>query len=56
MTDTIRHFLDLSDLSPQDVRGILDAAHARKKQRAGLPQWRCGCRHTPERSFIGHGL
>ncbi|MGC6512631.1 MAG: ornithine carbamoyltransferase [Parvibaculales bacterium] len=37
MTDTIRHFLDLSDLSPQDVRGILDAAHARKKKRAGWP-------------------
>lgn len=37
MTDTLRHFLDLSDLTSQDIRGIVDAAHARKKNRAGLP-------------------
>lgn len=32
----VRHFLDLSDLTPQAARAILDAAHARKAQRAGF--------------------
>jgi ornithine carbamoyltransferase len=32
----VRHFLDLSDLTPQTARAILDAAHARKAKRAGF--------------------
>lgn len=32
----VRHFLDLSDLTPQAARAILDAAHARKAQRVGF--------------------
>lgn len=33
-----RHFLDISRLSAEDLRGILDDAHARKKARAGKPK------------------
>ena len=32
------HFLDLSDLTPADLRGLLDRAHARKAARAGKPK------------------
>ena len=35
---TPRHFLDLSDLTPADLRGLLDRAHARKAARAGKPK------------------
>ncbi len=37
MTDTMRHFLDLADLTAAELRAIIDAAHIRKKNRAGLP-------------------
>ena len=33
-----RHFLDLYRLSPEDLRAILDDAHARKAARAGWPK------------------
>ena len=33
-----RHFLDLYRLTPEDLRGILDDAHARKAARAGWPK------------------
>ena len=32
-----RHFLDLADFSADTLRALLDAAHARKAARAGLP-------------------
>ena len=32
------HFLDLSDLTPADLRGLLDRAPARKASRAGKPK------------------
>ena len=32
------HFLDLADLTGDDLRRLLDAAHARKAARAGLPK------------------
>jgi ornithine carbamoyltransferase len=35
-----RHFLDLWALSPEDLRSILDDAHARKKARLGWPKGR----------------
>lgn len=35
-----RHFLDLWALSPEDIRSILDDAHARKKARLGWPKGR----------------
>ncbi len=31
MSDTAKHFLDLSDLSAQEMRDLVDAAHMRKK-------------------------
>ncbi len=34
----MRHFLDLTALTKQDVRAILDQAHARKAARAGWPK------------------
>ena len=38
MSDHPKHFLDLSDLSGDELRAILDAAHQRKQARAGLPK------------------
>lgn len=35
-----RHFIDLSELSYEDIRAILDDAHARKAARKGWPQGR----------------
>ncbi|MFT4091666.1 MAG: ornithine carbamoyltransferase [Asticcacaulis sp.] len=35
-----RHFLDISDLSAEDLRAILDDAHARKAARKGWPKGR----------------
>lgn len=35
-----RHFLDLHRLSPEDLRAILDDAHARKAARVGWPKGR----------------
>ena len=34
---TPKHFLDLSDLTSQTVRDIVDEARRRKEARAGLP-------------------
>ncbi|HEX8471505.1 MAG TPA: ornithine carbamoyltransferase [Brevundimonas sp.] len=36
----VRHFLDIHRLSAEDLRGILDDAHARKAARKGWPQGR----------------
>lgn len=36
----MRHFLDIDDLAPEDVRAILDEAHARKAARQGWPKGR----------------
>ena len=36
----VRHFLDIHRLSGEDLRGILDDAHARKAARKGWPQGR----------------
>ena len=33
-----RHFLDLAHLSGEEIRGLLDEAHKRKKARMGLPK------------------
>ncbi len=38
MSDHPKHFLDLADLSGDELRSILDAAHQRKQARAGLPK------------------
>ncbi len=38
MTVAPRHFLDISALSREDLRDILDEAHARKAARAGWPK------------------
>lgn len=35
-----RHFIDLADLRPKDIRQILDTAHARKAARAGFSRGR----------------
>ena len=35
-----RHFLDICDLTAEDLRSIIDDAHARKKARAGWPKGR----------------
>ena len=35
---SVRHFLDLYRLTPQDLRAILDDAHARKAARVGWPK------------------
>ncbi len=35
-----RHFLDISDLTAQELRAIVDDAHARKKLRQGWPKGR----------------
>ena len=32
------HFLDIADLEGDDLRHLLDAAHARKSARAGKPK------------------
>ena len=36
----VRHFLDICDLTPEDLRSIVDDAHARKKARLGWPKGR----------------
>jgi len=38
--DMVRHFLDIHRLSAEDLRSILDDAHARKAARKGWPQGR----------------
>ena len=47
-----RHFLDLADLSTATLRGLLDAAHARKAARAGLPT----AMPDPDQPLNGHML
>ncbi|MDI7775455.1 ornithine carbamoyltransferase [Asticcacaulis sp. EMRT-3] len=36
----MRHFLDIADLTPQELRAIVDDAHARKAARQGWPKGR----------------
>jgi ornithine carbamoyltransferase len=47
-----RHFLNLSDLTPAEARALLDAAHARKAARAGLPAGQADA----DRPLAGHLL
>ena len=48
----VRHFLDLHRLSAEDLRAILDDAHARKAARKGWPKGRADA-DAPARA---HGL
>ena len=34
----MRHFIDIDLLAPEEVRAILDEAHARKRARQGWPK------------------
>ena len=47
-----RHFLDISQLSKQDLRALLDDAHARKAARAGWPK----AQPDSDAPLAGHAL
>jgi len=48
---TVRHFLDLHQLTPQDLRAILDDARDRKAARAGWPKGRADA-DAPARDHV----
>ena len=47
-----RHFLDISALSKQQLRAILDEAHRRKNKRIGWPK----AKADEDRPLDGHAL
>ena len=52
MSTRLRHFLDISALSKQQLRAILDEAHRRKNRRAGWPK----AKADDDRPLDGHAL